>query len=58
LAENNPLKSFGNATIPVMSINSNDDPVCHPQLVPTNLFKTMEKAIQVNTHRGRYLLNE
>ena len=50
--DNNPLTNFHKSNIPMLSLNSIDDPVVGPDLVPLDLIKKMENTIQVMTKRG------
>ena len=52
---NNPNRNLFEITIPILCINSKDDPICIKELIPCDLFSLHPNSCLVLTERGGHL---
>ncbi|XP_061197060.1 protein ABHD15-like [Saccostrea echinata] len=52
LEKNNPLRDVDDIAIPVMCINSQDDPVCQQEHIPFDIFNYYPNMLLVSTKHG------
>ncbi|XP_033123307.1 protein ABHD15-like [Anneissia japonica] len=50
--KNNPLREVDEIAVPLLCINSLDDPICHASKIPYDLFTMIPNAILVTTTHG------
>ncbi|XP_071944023.1 protein ABHD15-like [Antedon mediterranea] len=50
--KNNPLREVDEVAVPLLCINSLDDPICPGSKIPYDLFTTLPNAMLVTTKRG------
>ena len=50
--DNNPMRSVGGISIPVLCINALDDPICPKDKIPFSLFKNSSNLLLVATEKG------